>query len=162
MRLELSLSLFIFTCSLLWNQLNQIPDRCLFTPTLGPWRASPTLRHCCHGNSCCSRLYLITSLWWFWLCDQLSYVFKWFDFKVKCDIIWCISLFSLSLPLRVLLLYSTWSSITSQPHTSTSPSTSTLALEDGRLRHTWWGRWEFVGKRICRVNWQGGNRKGFD
>lgn len=36
----------------------------------------------------------------------------------------------------------TWSSTTSRPHTSTSPSTSTSAPEDGRLRLTWWGRWE--------------------
>lgn len=37
---------------------------------------------------------------------------------------------------------STWLSTTSRPHTSTSPSTSTSAPEDGRPRLIWWGRWE--------------------
>lgn len=50
---------------------------------------------------------------------------------------------------------STWSSTTSRPHTSTSPSTSTLAPEDGRLLLIWWGRWEAaVHTCLCRITLQ--------
>lgn len=62
-----------------------------------------------------------------------------------------VSLLCLVLLLRVHPLCLTWSSITSQPRISTSPSTSTLAHEDGRLPLIWWGRWELGNTIDCYV-----------
>ncbi len=108
-----------------------------------PHPVSPILRVCYYGNYSCFTLCLVRSLSGFDTvtkllnCLNLIWNDGWSFFSRS---LWFF--LSISVLLREHQLCLTWSSTMSQPRIWTSPSTSTLAHEDGKPQLIWWGRWE--------------------